>query len=172
RFEQRNAEALVIGHRGERLGAAVVGDELGHADGTGERHGLLKSAMRHVGAQALEIAAGVGRRADEIETRVAVGLAVLGEAGDEIVRRLLRYDLPDEKDRALAGEAPGHGGVRLDVEGRPVDEDRHDRGLNEAGSLELLAVVLAVADAQLADLRKRRQLLAAERGPALVALVP
>src|SRR2546425_662214 len=163
RLEQRHAESFVVGERDERGRAAVVGDELldGHASGEGDR--VVESRARYLLTQPCEVLAGHGGRADEVEARGAVGLAVFRERRDDVVDRLLREDLPNGEDgRALILQAARDLGIRRDVELLPVDRDRDDRGVRAASLLELAAVVLAVFESELRAARAPPELLPAE----------
>src|SRR5207302_3398191 len=76
RLEERDAEAYVIGEREERRRAAVIGHELLHGEAARERDRVLEPAARDVPAQVREVLRGHRGRADEIEARAGVALAV------------------------------------------------------------------------------------------------
>ena len=172
RLEERDAEALVIGQREKRRRAAVVRDELLGVDAAGEGDVLREVRLAHLLLQTLQIRRRHRRRADEVQVRARIAAAVARESGDDVVHRLLREDLSDDEDRgALVGEPVRDVRIRRDVELLPVVEDRDDRGLLQSGGLELLAVELAVGEAELRDRRELVQLGAAELAVALRVIV-
>src|SRR5947209_2449731 len=82
----------------------------------GERDRVVEAGARHLLPQAREILAGHRGRADEVEARGAVGLAVLRERRDDVVDRLLREDLAHGEDgRALVLQAARDLSIRWDV---------------------------------------------------------
>ena len=163
RFQERHAEALVFGQRDERRRTAVVGDERGHRHRAGQRHDAVQPVPPDRLADRREVGLGHGVRADEPEARSRIALAVPGERGHHLVHRLLRQDLAYGEDvRPLVRQHPQDIRIGLDVERGPVDDDRHDGRLGEAEPDELLAVVMAVGDAELGDLRELRELLTAD----------
>ena len=163
RLEQRDAEALVLGEREERRGAAVVRDELLDRDAAGEGDRVVETEPTNVAAHAVEIAPRHRGRPDQVQVRGAIGLAVFRERRDDVVDGLMREDLPHGEDRgALVGEHARDLGIGRPVEVLPVDERRNDRGVREPGCLELLAVVFAVGDPELGGPRELLELLAPE----------
>ena len=130
RLDERDAEALVVGEREQRGRAAVVRHQLFCVHAAGERHVLPQAGILHLAGQAPQVRAGHRGRADQVEMRAAISLAIARERRDDVVDRLLREDLPDDQDRrALVRQTARHGGIGRDVELLPVVQDRHDRGL-------------------------------------------
>src|SRR5947208_3111584 len=161
RFDQRDAEALVLGKREERGRNAVIRDELLDRDGAREGDRVLETEPANVATDAIEVAAGHRGRTDEIKMGRPIGLSIFGEGRDDIVHGLVREDLAHREDRgALVGERAGDLRIRRTVEVLPVHECWDDSRIRKAGGLELLAVVLAVSDAELGGLSELLQLLA------------
>ena len=165
RLEQRDAEAFVIGKRYERGRAAVVGHELLDGHASGERDRVVEPGARDLFAQSREVLTRHRGRADEVEARGRIGLAVLRERCDDVMDRLLRQDLPDREDRgALVLQTPCDLRIGRDVELLPVDGDRDDGGVGAAGLRELAAVVLAIGEPELGGARELGELLTAKLG--------
>src|SRR5439155_442923 len=162
RLEERYAEAFVLRESQERRRAAVVRDELLDGDAAGERDRIFESEPPDVAADPVEVAPGHRRRTDEVEAGGPIGLAVFRERGHDVVDGLVRKDLAHRQDRGpLVRELAGNLRVRRPIEILPVHKRRNDRGVREPSGLELLAVVLAVRDAELRGLRELFQLLEA-----------
>ena len=150
RLEKRHAEALVLREREQRGRAAVVGDERLDRHAASERDRVAQPETLDVGAQAPDVVRRHRRGSDEVEARAAVALAVARECRDDVVDTLVRQELADRNDRGpLLGERLHHRCVGLDVERRPVDDDRNDRRAGVSELLELAAVEFAVGDAEL-----------------------
>jgi len=163
RFDQRDAEALVVREREERGRAAVEGDELLDVHAAGEGHVVAEAGLVDLRVELVEVRRGHRRRPDEVEARGAIAPAVCREGGDDVVDGLLREDLADDEDRrALVGELARDRRVRCDVELLPVVEDRDNCSGRTSGSLKLHSVEFGICESELSDLRELLQLLAAE----------
>src|SRR5256885_6255136 len=161
RLEERYAEAFVLRESQERRRAAVVRDELLDGDAAGERDRIFESEPADIAADPVEVAPGHRRRTDEVEPRGPIGLAIFRERGYDVVDGLVGKDLTHCQDRgSLVRKLASDLRVRRPIEILPVHKRRNDRGVCEPGGLELLAVVLAVRDAELRGLREQLKELA------------
>ena len=166
-LEQRDAEAFVLAHRDVDRRVAVVDGEFFVGHRSGEHESVVEEAeLVHQGADHRIIPRHHVEPSDEDEAVVCVDVALVDfSEPDDVLDLLVRRDAADEQE---VHEAV----VEQDVERRPlgrlrdarsVDRDREDPGAAEAERLELLPVVLRVAERDVDAPRERRQLVASQR---------
>ena len=168
RFEQRHAEALVLGQRDVDAGGAVVGGQVLVRDRPGEdepigRH-LVLGDERPDHVVVARHAVGL---ADEDEAVVDVDVALVDFGQPDVILDLLVRDDPaDEQEvqRAVAEHPLERRTARRRGDPGDIDGDREDAGVVEAQRVELVAVEGRVAQRDVGPPGQRRQLLAAERG--------
>ena len=139
----------MLGETEEGVGLAVAGVELVVVDLPGEHH-LVHPELTHQLLEPVEVAleaTGVSHQ-EEPALRLYPAL-VGGERPDQVLDLLVGDHTPHEEDvRALVVMESSHHGRRGAVVLRQVEDDGENAGPLEAGRLQLLPVVLAVAQAQ------------------------